>query len=237
MNRITCLVTDDEPFARKGLEGYIKKIDFLDLRGLCEDAVQLNSFLKKEPIDLIFLDIEMPYLSGIDFLKGLSAIPKVIFTTAYEKYALQGFDLDVLDYLVKPIPYERFLKAANKAYDYFELVRNREDIPENYLFVRVDYKLEKIVFEEIEFIQGLQNYVTIYLRGRSIVTHSTLKNIASRLPAGKFCQPHKSFLVSIEKIQSIQGNTIKIGEHEIPISKYQREEVLEKIINNKLLNN
>src|SRR5271169_4491910 len=119
MEKIRCIITDDEPFACKGLQGYIGQIDFLDLRGVCENAIELNSLLKKEPVDLLFLDIEMPYMTGIDFLKQLAAPPRVIFTTAYEKYALQGFELEVLDYLLKPISFERFLRSANKAYDYF----------------------------------------------------------------------------------------------------------------------
>src|SRR3984885_1329512 len=117
--KIKCIITDDEPFARKGLQGYVSQIDFLELKGVCENAVELNSLLKKEPVDLLFLDIEMPYMTGIDFLRHFPGAPKVIFTAAYEKYALQGFELEVLDYLLKPIPFERFLRAANKAYDYF----------------------------------------------------------------------------------------------------------------------
>src|SRR5579871_5889551 len=117
--KIKCIVTDDEPFARKGLQGYINQIDFLELKGLCENAVELNSLLKKEPVDLLFLDIEMPYMTGIDFLKSLTAPLRVIFTTSYEKYALQGFELEVLDYLLKPVSFERFLRSANKAYEYF----------------------------------------------------------------------------------------------------------------------
>src|ERR1700761_7793450 len=131
--KIKCIITDDEPFARKGLQGYIGQIDFLDLRGVCENAVELNSLLKKESADLLFLDIEMPYITGIDFLKSLPDPPKVIFTTAYEKYALQGFELEVLDYLMKPISFERFLRAANKAYDYF---REAPAAGEDYIFVK-----------------------------------------------------------------------------------------------------
>jgi len=121
MNNITCIITDDEPFARKGLQGYIEKIDFLDLKGVCEDALQLSNLLQQQPVDLLFLDIQMPHITGIEFLKAFPRPPKVIFTTAFEQYALQGFELDVIDYLLKPISYERFLKATWKARDYFAL--------------------------------------------------------------------------------------------------------------------
>src|ERR1700748_2699710 len=136
--KIKCIITDDEPFARKGLQGYVGQIDFLDLRGVCENAVELNSLLKKEPVDLLFLDIEMPYITGIEFLKSLTAPPRVIFTTAYEKYAVQGFELEVLDYLLKPISFDRFLKSANKAYDYF---RQQQSPAEDYIFVKADSRL------------------------------------------------------------------------------------------------
>ncbi|WP_343694022.1 response regulator, partial [Chitinophaga sp.] len=118
--KISCIVTDDEPFARKGLQGYIEKIDFLDLKGMCENAVELNSLLRQQPVDVLFLDIEMPYMTGIELLRNLSKPPKVVFTTAYEKYAVHGYELEVLDYLLKPISFDRFLKTANKIYDYFQ---------------------------------------------------------------------------------------------------------------------
>lgn len=229
---ITCIITDDEPVARKGLQGYIEKIDFLQLAGACEDAVQLNAMLKQQPADLLFLDIEMPYISGIEFLRNFPNPPKVIFTTAYERYAIQGFELDVLDYLLKPISFDRFLKAANKAYDYFQLKQNSN---EQYFFVKAENKLEKIIFNEILFVEAMENYVAIYVNDRKIVTHSTLKMIQEVLPSKQFIQPHKSYLVNIHAIKAIEGNMLHVQQYEVPISKYQKEEVLEKIINNKLL--
>src|SRR6201994_3108781 len=154
--KIKCIITDDEPFARKGLQGYIAQIDFLDLKGVCENAIELNSLLKKEPVDLLFLDIEMPYLTGIEFLRQLPAPPRVIFTTAYEKYAVQGFELEVLDYLLKPISFDRFLKAANKAFDYFRQQQS-PGITEDYIFVKADNRLEKIACAEILFAEALEN--------------------------------------------------------------------------------
>ncbi|HWB92389.1 MAG TPA: LytTR family DNA-binding domain-containing protein [Puia sp.] len=231
---IKCIVTDDEPYARKGLQGYIAQIDFLELRGVCENALELNSLLKKEPIDLLFLDIEMPYLTGIEFLRQLAAPPRVIFTTAYEKYAVQGFELEVLDYLMKPISFDRFLKAANKAFDYFRQQRSSSSAGD-YIFVKADSKLEKIAFADILFAEALENYVAIYTREKKIITHLTLKMLQEKLPSHAFVQPHKSYLIAIDKIDSIEGNMLHTGQFTVPISKYQKEEIMEKIVNSKLL--
>ncbi len=224
---ISCIITDDEPLARKGLQGYIGKIDFLDLKGVCEDAIQLNNLLKQAPVDLLFLDIEMPYVSGIDFLMNTVSPPKVIFTTAYEQYAIKGYELDVLDYLLKPISFDRFMKAANKAFDYF----NTNQEPANqYLFVKVDSKLEKVNFSEILLVEAMENYVGIYLTGKKLITHSTLKALQEKLPAQDFLQPHKSYLINLNHIKSIEGNMLHIGDYQVPISKYQKEEVMERIL-------
>jgi len=230
--KISCIITDDEPVARKGLQGYIEKIDFLQLNGLCEDALQLNTMLKQQPVDLVFLDIEMPYLNGIDFLKTAVNPPKVIFTTAYERYAIKGYEMDVLDYLLKPISFDRFLKAANKAHDYFQPKQNTE---EQYMFIKTDNKLEKVIFDEILFIEAMENYAGIYFPDKKLVTHATLKSLQEKLPSSKFIQPHKSYLVNVNSIRSIEGNILHIGNYQVPMSKYQKEEVMEKIVNNRLL--
>ncbi|HYF30856.1 MAG TPA: LytTR family DNA-binding domain-containing protein [Chitinophagaceae bacterium] len=236
--KIRCIVTDDEPIARKGLQGYIEKIDFLELVAVCENALELNSALKQQPTDLLFLDIEMPYMTGIDFMKNLSNPPKVIFTTAYDKYAIQGFELEVLDYLLKPISFERFVKAANKAYEYFKMniaAQAGSGAEPDHLFVKADNKLEKVRFDEILFIEALENYVGIYTTAKKIITHSTLKALQEKLPPQRFIQPHKSYLVAIDKINSIEGNILHIQQYQVPISKYQKEELLERIVNNALL--
>ncbi len=234
-NKISCIITDDEPFARKGLQGYVEKVGFLHLAGICEDALELKKLLEKEVVDLLFLDIEMPYMSGIELIKNIDNPPKVIFTTAYEKYAITGFELDVLDYLLKPISFERFLKSANKAYDYFRSAGSEEE-EVNYIFIKTDNKLEKIDFDEILFAEAMENYVGIYTRTKKMVTHSTLKRLIETLPSKNFIQPHKSFLVNMNAISSIEGNLINIEQYQVPISKYQKEIVLQKILNNKLLN-
>jgi DNA-binding LytR/AlgR family response regulator len=232
--KIRSIITDDEPIARKGLAGYVEKIDFIELVGLCENAVQLNSLLKQQPADLLFLDIEMPYITGIDFLKNNSQAPKVIFTTAYERYAIQGYELDVLDYLLKPISFERFLKAANKAHEFFQLPQNQPGA-EDHIFVKAENKLEKVHFTDILLVEALENYVAIYTRERKIITHLTLKMLLEKLPAGAFLQPHKSYLAAIDKIDSIEGNILHIQQYQVPISKYQKDEIMDKIVNSKWL--
>jgi DNA-binding LytR/AlgR family response regulator len=230
--KIKCVITEDEPVARKGLQGYVEKIDFLQLEGLCEDVLHLNSLLKEKPVDLLFLDIEMPYISGIDFLLNHANPPKVIFTTAFESYAIKAFELDVLDYLLKPISFERFLKAANKAFDFF---REHEQKTSPYIFVKADQKLEKITIADIILVEALQNYVAIYTKEKKYITLLPLKTIQERLPGNEFIQPHKSWLVAIDKINSIEGNTIHISGFQVPISKYSKDEVMQKLVNNQLL--
>lgn len=229
--KITCLVIDDEPMARKGLMSYIAKIDFLDCLGPCEDALQLNNQLKQTRVDLLFLDIEMPYLTGIEFLQNAANPPKVIFTTAYEQYAIKGYELDVLDYLLKPISFDRFLKSCNKAFDYF----NHREEQADYVFIKSDNRLEKVFFADILFAEAMENYVGIYLPDKKLVTHSTLKSLLEKLPGQQFIQPHKSYIVNVNQIRSIEGNIMTIDRFQVPISKYQKDEVMEKIVNHNLL--
>jgi DNA-binding LytR/AlgR family response regulator len=228
-DKISCIITDDEPFARKGLQGYIDKIGFFDLKGVCEDALQLSDMLQKESVDLLFLDIQMPHVTGVEFLRAMRNPPKVIFTTAYQQYAIDGFELDVMDYLLKPIPYERFLKAAWKARDYFAL-REQPANAVPYIFVKANGKLEKIAFADILFVEAMENYVAIYLDGKKIVTHSTIKSLLEKLPSKQFIQTHKSYVAAIDKIGTIEGNILHIGEYKVPMSKYLREEVLGQVV-------
>jgi two-component system LytT family response regulator len=230
MSQISCIITDDEPFARKGLEGYIKKVGFFDLKAQCEDAMELGTVLAQQPVDLLFLDIQMPHLTGVDFIKSLPDPPKVIFTTAFKEYATDGFDLDVLDYLLKPISFERFMKAAFKAKDYFEL-RNSNIKEADYLFLKSEGKLEKVVFSDVLYIKGMENYVEIHLPGRRIITHNTLKGLMEKLPQSRFLQTHKSFIVSTQKITSIEGNILHINQHQVPISRQLREQVIFSLVN------
>jgi len=230
MNKISCIITDDEPFARKGLQGYVEKISFLDLKGVCEDALQLSDMLQQQPVDLLFLDIQMPHITGIEFIRALPRPPKVIFTTAYEQYALQGFELDVLDYLLKPISNERFLKAAWKAHDYFASRELKSDSVVPYMFAKANGKLEKINFDEILFIEGMENYAAVHLENKKLIIHTTIKALLEKLPAGQFVQTHKSYIAAINKVQSIEGNTLYIQKHQVPVSKYLRDAVLGVIV-------
>lgn len=228
-DRISCIITDDEPFARKGLQGYLEKIDFLDLKATCEDALQLSNMLQEQPVDLLFLDIQMPHITGVEFLRSLRNPPKVIFTTAFEHYAIQGFELDVMDYLLKPISFDRFLKAAWKARDYFA-IKGQTNNRAPYIFVKSNGKLEKITFTDILFMEGMENYVAIYLANKKIITHATLKSLLGRLPVNEFIQSHKSYVVAMDKVDSIEGNTLHVQSYKVPVSKYLREEVLGKIV-------
>lgn len=227
--KISCVITDDEPFARKGLQGYVEKIGFFDLKGICEDAIHLSDMLQKQTVDLLFLDIQMPHITGIEFLRAMRNPPKVIFTTAYPQYAIEGFELDVMDYLLKPISYDRFLKAAWKARDYFAL-REQPESAAPYIFVKANGKLEKIIFSEILFIEGMENYVAIYLEGKKIVTHTTIKSLLEKLPNKQFIQTHKSYVIASDRVDTIEGNTLHIGQYKVPMSKYLREEVLGHLV-------
>jgi DNA-binding LytR/AlgR family response regulator len=226
MKPITCMITDDEPMARKGLQGYVLKVPFLQLQGVCEDALQLNSLLQQQTVDLLFLDIEMPYLLGIELLRSLKEPPKVILTTAYENYALQGYELDVLDYLLKPISFERFMKAANKAADYFA---SRQAPAPDYAFFKVDGRLEKVVFSEVLFAEAMENYVALYTGTRKLITHATLKSVQAVLPP-HFVQPHKSYLVNPAFVTAVEGGQLHVSGYRVPLSKYQKDEVLQRLL-------
>ena len=225
MNRITCIITDDEPMAVEGLRQYVEKTEFLHLIGVCENAMQLNAMLQKEKPDLLFLDIEMPYISGIDLLYSLTNPPHVIITSAYEKYTLQGFDLQVDDYLLKPISFQRFLKAANKVLN--SMQKNSNELP--IIFARSDKQLHRINLDEVVLIEGLENYVIFHFTNRKLTVRSTLRHILNKLPSNKFLQVHRSFIVNIDKIEHLEGNNITITDKRIPIARSFRNEVISRI--------
>ena len=233
-----CVITDDEPLASEGLAQYISVVDYLELAAIAQNPLELNKILEKQSIDLIFLDIQMPFMSGLDFLKIKNNLPSVILTTAYPDYALEGFQFDVMDYLLKPITFNRFLKATNKARDYY-LLKNQK--PEShapapdYLFIKCENKYEKIQIGEILFVQALQNYVLIYTTHGKFMTLLPLKTVESYLDNGRFMRVHKSYLVSISKIDSIDNNDIRIQTHTIPISRNLREQVIDIVVKSKLM--
>lgn len=238
--KINCIIIDDEPLARKGLKEYIADVEFLQLLGEFENPLKATTILMEQPIQLILLDIQMPKISGLDFLKSLQAPPLTILTTAHPQYALQGYELNVVDYLLKPFSFERFLKAVMKAKAHLETtqkpagtLQNTSD--SNYFFIKADNKLVKLLHEDVLFAEALQNYVAIYTKEKKYIAYLTIKSVEEQLPATQFIKVHKSYLVAANKVESIEGNEIKIGLHRIPISRNTKEEVLEKILQNRLL--
>ena len=212
--KMNCIIVDDEPLARKVLSEYIEDVDFLELKGKAENPLKANSLLNSNDIDLLFLDINMPKLSGIEYLRTSASLPTTIITTAYAEYAIDGFELDVLDYLVKPFSFERFLKAANKAKVHFELKSQGGLISlsdENYFFVKCDGQIEKIFYDELLFVEAMLNYVVLFTETRKLIVYLTIKGIIDQLPAGKFLKVHKSYVINLSKIKSINGSDIHIG--------------------------
>jgi DNA-binding LytR/AlgR family response regulator len=235
-----CIAIDDEPLALELLEDNIQKIPFLEYVGGRRNALEALSLLEKEKIDLLFLDIQMPGLTGVQFLQGMMHPPMVIFITAYEQYALEGFDLAVVDYLLKPVSFERFLKAVNKAHEIYRLKKsNTLDVSDSdpvgtatkYLFVHVDYSLVKIRIADITHIEGLKDYVKIHLLGqpKPVVVRLTLKSVEEKLSSDDFIRVHKSFIVSFDKIELIRNQKIKIGNTFVPVSDFYSEAFLNRI--------
>jgi len=235
---INCLAIDDEPLALDLVEDNIRKVPFLNLVKRCKNAMEAIEIIQKEKIDLIFLDIEMPGITGINFLKTFNNRPMVIFITAYEKYALESFELDVLDYLLKPVSFERFLKAVNKAHEYYTFnnkISNTKPTTENRcIFVKADYKIIKINIDDILYIEGLKDYIKIYTGPKPILTLSSLKAIEEKLPSEEFIRVHKSFIISVNKIDSVNKSRVVIGSKEIPISDFYRDEIFKFIQKNNL---
>jgi DNA-binding LytR/AlgR family response regulator len=226
---INCLVVDDEPIAREGIVEYIKQIDYLHAVAECKNATEAIGLLQKNRIDLIFTDIQMPKLSGVEFVKALANPPLIIFTTAYSEYAMEGFELDVVDYLLKPISFARFLKSAEKAQNYLK-ARNKDiSITNDFFFIKCNGKIEKILMADVLYIQAMANYVIIHTLHKKYITYLTFSGIEEQLPDQLFVRIHKSYLVAISSIQTIDGNEVIIGLTKLPMSKSYRNEVMEKI--------
>ncbi len=228
-----CIAVDDEPLALALLEDNIRQIPTLELVASCNTAMEALVILNKQEVDLIFLDIQMPGLTGLQLLQSLSIKPMVILITAYEKYALEGFNLDVIDYLVKPVPFERFLKACNKAIDYYRLKKNisgeSHSWPE-YFFVNAEYGLVKIVFSEIRMIEGLKDYLKIHLGDtKPLVIRMSLKSIEEKVPPGKFFRIHKSYIIALQHVTAIRRNSVFLGELELPLSDLYKDDLMREI--------
>jgi DNA-binding LytR/AlgR family response regulator len=236
--KLNCVIVEDEPIARKILEEYIGDVDFLDLTGKFENPVKAASMLSETCVDIIFLDINMPKLNGIEFLKISKNLPAVIVTTAYPEYALEGFALDVIDYLLKPVSFERFLKACNKARDYFDLKIKANETEKNkadHFFIKYENSIEKIFYHDLLYIEGFLNYVVLYTVSGKMMIYMTIKSMLEQLPPELFIKVHKSYIVNIAKIKGIAGSTVKIGNSNIAISQNLKDEVIKKILKDKLI--
>lgn len=221
-----CIAVDDEPLALDLLEDNIRKIPFLTLVKRCKNSFEAHEAVMKDNIDLIFLDIQMPGISGVQFLQAITNPPMVVFITAYEQFALEGFNLNVVDYLLKPVSFDRFLKAVNKAHELFTLKNNPSAPVESleYLFVNAEYSLMKITVRDILYIEGLKDYIKIFVADatRPIITRMSMKSMEEKLPTEKFIRVHKSYIVSVEKIVSIRRGKISIGNVHIPVSEHYK---------------
>ena len=233
-DKVTCMIVDDEPMAREIISSFVGKIHNLELVATCKNVSEAFSVLQKESIQLIFLDINMPEISGLSLAKSIQHKSQVIFTTAYREYAIEGFDLQAVDYLLKPISFDRFLKAVQK---YFDLHASKEIIKqeivseakETSIFVRSDRKMVKVRFKEINYIESLSDYVKIFTDKETIITRETISNIESKLPSNEFLRTHRSYIVSMPKIDSFTNEFLELDKKAILISRSYKENVLQKL--------
>ncbi len=234
--KIRCLIVDDEPPAREIILRYIEQIPMLELTGECANAIQALTLLQQTKVDLIFLDIRMPQLNGNEFLKTIKNPPKVIFTTAYPDYAIEGYELDVVDYLLKPIQFDRFLKAVNKTFE-LSLVQetgtasvpNAPNHTESFVYFRADRKMVKVMLRDILYIESMKDYVKIFTTSGQIISKQSITSVEEMLPEKKFIRTHRSFIISIEKIKSFTNELIEIEKAEIPIGKLYRNTVIKML--------
>ncbi len=226
---IQCLIVDDEPMARDVIRRYIEKVPMLQLAGECGNAIDALMFLHNEKVDLIFLDIMMPHLTGTDFVKSLRHLPSVIFTTAYKEYALEGFELNVVDYLLKPISFDRFLRAVSKAFPQKNeepATNNSPALPQEkkansgFIYLKVDRKMIKVMLDDILYIESDRDYLRVFTHTNTIITRQTISSAEAMLSDNEFVRIHRSFIVSINKIKSFTHETVEIGNKELPIGRY-----------------
>lgn len=241
--KITCVIVDDEPMALNLVETYVEKTPFLELKNKCSSAIEAMEFLKTNPVDVLFLDIQMPDLSGIEFSKMLPKETRVIFTTAFDQYALEGFKVEALDYLLKPFDYAEFLSAANKASTWFSLVKGKKEAvvskEKEFLFVKSEYKQLRIKLSDVLYFEGLKDYIKIWLKDnpKPILTLMSLKSLEEELPEAQFMRVHRSFIVSLKNIDVIERSQIIINKQRITVSEHYKPKFLEFIKRNSLDSN
>ena len=231
---VKCLIVDDEPMARDVIRRYIENIPALAVAGEFGNAIDAMMFMQDTTVDIIFLDIRMPRLNGTDFVRSLRNVPKIIFTTAHKEYAHEGFELDVVDYLLKPIRFDRFLKAVNKAFPQRQQEAGPGVFPGNvenkfaspFMYVKVDRKMVKVLLDDVMFIESDKDYVKIYTTNSTIITRQTISSVEAMLSENKFLRIHRSFIVSLDKIKSFSNETVEIGNKELPIGKLYRNSFL-----------
>lgn len=237
MKKINCLIADDEEIARGIIESYVHKLDKLNLVATCSNGAEVYNALKVQQVDLLFLDIQMPHLTGIELLRTLKNPPPVIMTTAYREFALEGYELNVIDYLLKPVSFERFLKAVDK----YESLKNTDDITppvpvkeitsdlEGFMYVKSDKKMVRILFKDLLYIEGLKDYVKIHLSDRTIITYQTLTYFEEKLSANHFIRIHRSYIISLHHISAYAATQVEIGKVSIPIGSSYSKEVFKKL--------
>ena len=229
---INCIVIDDEPLAISKLTGFIEKVPELKLKRSFDNAIEAIGWLKENPADLIFLDIQMEQLTGIQFLEATRSSCRIIITSAYDQYAIKGYELNVTDYLLKPFSFERFLRAVNKVMDYYSQIPTTNSASsgnDGFIFVKTEYRLERIDLDHILYIEGMKDYLRIICNDKKIMTLQSFSKLEESLPSNRFCRVHKSYIVSIDKIKSIERNVIVIGDRRIPVSNTYRESFFSRI--------
>jgi DNA-binding LytR/AlgR family response regulator len=237
MKKHTCIIVDDETLARELLTRHLAKIPQLELLATCHNAIEAKFALEQHSPDILFLDINMPNLSGLELLRMLKRRPATVLTTAYSEHALEGYELDVLDYLLKPIEFERFFKAVGKATEWLDrgqsggnqLTEAAKTPPPTHFFVKSEYKIVKVIFDEILFIEAMEKYVRIHTAAERIVTLLSMSQLESDLPAAQFVRIHRSYIVNLDKISSIEGTLVHIGKQSLPVSKSKRQAFLEMV--------
>jgi DNA-binding LytR/AlgR family response regulator len=235
---LRCLIVDDEPVAIKGVLNFINRLDFLEVADSCTSAMKAIEILKVKDIDLMFLDINMPMLSGLEFLKSLGKAPLTILTTAYSEHALEGFRLNVVDYLMKPLEFQHFFQAANKALDLFQsriVLQNNKEGSDSDMYIRQGDAFQRINWENILFVEGMQNYLKLHFKDKTFVIHQTMTSLEEILPKDSFFRIHQSYLINTHKIDAISGGRVFIDGKQLPLSRHRKEELLKTVVYIKLI--